>query len=120
MAEKTGGNSMIEPQMSQSCRRQDKNPCPAKPCGKTANHNGPQRNAMNDIGAFGSYNFEQLNEIAQDRHRAETAAFALHRNHGKSFGLQPFAVLAHARCDGDLISTLPRRLRHRQEMRYKE
>src|SRR4029077_13342739 len=64
--------------------------------------------------------FERLKKIAQAAPWTETAAPALDRNHGKSFGLEPLAVGAHARRHNDLQAAIPCRLRHRQEMRDKE
>src|SRR5580693_6484520 len=75
---------------------------------------------MHDIGARFANDFHRLKKIAQAAQWTETAALALDRNHRKTFGLEPLAVLAHARRDRDLQAAIPRRLRHRQEMRDKE
>ena len=106
--------------MPQPGRRHHQRSLASELCRKAADHHRPQRDAVHDIGALFAHDLQRLKKIAQAAQQAETAAPALDRNHGKSFGLEPLAVLAHARRDGDLQAAIPRRLRHRQEMRDKE
>jgi hypothetical protein len=75
---------------------------------------------VHDVGALVAHDLHRLKKIPQAAQRTETAAPALDRDHGKSFGLEPLAILAHARRHRDLQAAIPRRLRHRQEMRDKK
>src|SRR3984893_11358413 len=106
--------------MPQPRRRHHQRPRASELCREAADHYRAQRDAVHDIGALGAHDLQRLKEIAQAAQRTKATAPALDRDHGKSFGPEPLAVLAHARRHRDLQAAIPRRLRHRQEMRDKE
>ena len=106
--------------MSEPGRRQDKLPCPGKLRGETAYHDGPQRNAMNDVGTLRAQYRKQLDEIAHNHQRTETAPFAFNRNDGNAIGPEPLAILPHPGRNGDLIPTVLCGLRHGQKVRDKK
>src|ERR1700733_4721943 len=75
---------------------------------------------MNDVGPLGPHDREQLKNIAHGEQRAEATALIFPGNDGNPLGLKPLTILTHPSRNNDLIPTILRRLRHRQEMGEKK